>query len=461
MSRGRRSGRAPVRPVLTWLAVLLAAPVALTFGGSPALAADWMQVSCVNPDGSAAPSDGWSSFTAGSPEFGSDNNTQCGAGSPMSASLSDAGPAPVGAYEGLQYQPPSGSRLVGGSLNVSLVANGTGSAGGGFVAKGSAALYQPAFRQDESNVFFRCVQGGLTCPNGGADYAGDVSLPPGRGGSLYAAAGCDGLSGNSCNSGGTFSAWALVQVHRADLLLNSVASPTGAGFSGSALQPRARGTAHLVFTAADPGGPGVYQVTAAIDGRNVFSATPNTNGGQCVPVGTDPASGALMFDWQQPCPPTEGVDLPVPTAGLTDGGHELAVTVTDAAQSSSTVLDQTISTSNPQTTPVPRSRRAVHARFVISWSWNGPRTLLRSIKVQKLTRSARVAVRCLGRGCPRLKVRSASSRHVRKLLRGLGNKRFRAGNRLRITVTAPHRTAERIELDMRNNRQPRARLVKR
>jgi hypothetical protein len=459
MSRQARSGAAPARPA--WLSLVLAAAIALTFGASPALAGNWMQVSCVNPNGSTGPSDGWSSFTAGSPEFGSNNNTRCGPGSPMSASLSDDGPAPVGAAEGLQYQPPTGSRLVGGSMDVSLVANGTGSTGGGVVAKGTAALYEPAFQDDDSNLFFRCVPGGVTCPNGGADYAGDVSLPPARGGSLYAAASCTGFSGNSCNSGGAFGAWALVQVRRADLLLSSVASPIGTGFSGSALQPRARGTAHLVFTATDPGGPGVYQVTVAIDGRNVFSATPNTNGGQCVPVGTDPASGALMFDWQQPCPPTQGVDLPIPTAGLADGGHELAVNVTDAAQNSSTVLDQTITTSNPQTTPTPRSRRAVHARFVISWSWNGPHTELRSIKVQKLTRSARVAVRCLGRGCPRLKVKSAGSRHVGRLLRALGGKRFRAGNRLRITVTAPHRQAERIELDMRNNRQPRARLVKR
>jgi hypothetical protein len=125
------------------------------------------------------------------------------------------------------------------------------------------------------------------------------------------------------------------------------------------------------------------------------------------------------------------------------------------------VLDQTITTANPQTTPVPRSRRAVHARFVISWSWNGKHTLLRSIAVHKLTRGARVAVRCLGRGCPRLKVEAAGSRHVGRLLRGLDGKRFRAGNRLRITVTAARRRPERIELDIRNSRQPRARLVKR
>jgi hypothetical protein len=374
----------------------------------------------------------------------------------MSAALSSTQPASVGTSEDLEYQPPSGSTLMGGTVNVSMVANSTGP-----YAQGAAILYEPAFQYDDSDVFFQCVQKSPDCDNGGEDYTGNVSLPASRGGNFYASADCGGFTGGTCNSGGAFGAWALVLVHWADFVLSNPAAPEGTDFSGSALERGANGTAHLVFSATDPQGPGVYQVTVAIDGTAVSSTTPNTNGGKCVAVGRDPASSSLMFDWQQPCPTTEVVDAPVPTSGLSDGPHELAVTVTDAAQNSSTVLDQHISTSNPQTTPVPRSRRAVHARFVISWSWAGRHTSLRSIKVQKLTRNAHVAVRCLGRGCPRLKVKSASARHVGKLLRGLSGKRFAAGNRLRITITAPHRQPERIELDMRNNRQPTARLLKR
>jgi hypothetical protein len=237
-------------------------------------------------------------------------------------------------------------------------------------------------------------------------------------------------------------------------------SPQGTGFSGSALQKNARGTAHVVFTASDPGGPGVYSVTVNVGGRPVWSGTPNSNGGDCAPAGTDSATGALMFNASQPCLQTEVVDAPVPTRGLPDGRHELAVNVTDAAQNSSTVLDQTITTSNPQTTPVPKSGRAVRARFVISWNWNGAHTTLRSITVQKLPRDAHLSAHCLGRGCPRLKLRSASARHAGKLLHGLGGKRFRAGDKLHITVTAPRRQPERIELQMQNGHLPKARLLK-
>jgi hypothetical protein len=43
------------------------------------------------------------------------------------------------------------------------------------------------------------------------------------------------------------------------------------------------------------------------------------------------------------------VDIPVDTTTLADGTHELKVIVTDAAQNSSTVLDETITTLNSTT----------------------------------------------------------------------------------------------------------------
>ena len=233
--------------------------------------------------------------------------------------------------------------------------------------------------------------------------------------------------------GGSDGYWARAQVNAAHLLLSNAAAPQGTAFSGSALQPHARGVAHLVFTATDAGGPGIYAVTAVVDGQPVFSGTPNTNNGACVPVGTD-ASGALMFDFAQPCPATEVVDVPVPTAGLPDGSHALALTVTDAARNSSTVLDQNITTSNPQTTPNPSGRRAIHARFTISWRWNGATTTLRSIRVQHLPRAARLTVRCTGRHCPRLRASATGPRRVATLLRRLAGRRLQ-----RRAVAAHHR----------------------
>jgi hypothetical protein len=443
-------------PALIAVAVA-AAGLALAPG---AQAGNWIQVSCVNPNGSAAPNSGWAGFSADAGPYDY-TNIQCGPGTPLVAALGDQAPDPGLDSEFLGYTPPSGSTLIGGTVDANLYADGVSASGGG--AAGVVALFEPELANSPSDYFFQCGAHHFNdCPpgSGSSDYSGLIQLPANRGGTFTAQAGCLAASGDTCATNAPHGAWAMAQIVWAHFLLDSNVSPQGSSFSGSALQRNARGTAHLVFDAADPGGPGVYSVAVSIDGRPVWSGTPNTNSGACVPVGSDSATGALMFDASQPCLPTEVVDVPVPTAGLPDGGHELAVTVTDAAQNSSTVLDQTITTSNPQTTPVPRSGRAVHARFVISWSWNGAHTTLRSISVQKLPRNAHLSVSCAGRGCPRLKIRSANAHRVSKLLHGLGGKRFRAGDQLHLTVTAPRRRAERIELQIRTGRLPGARLLK-
>jgi hypothetical protein len=262
----------------------------------------------------------------------------------MFAELSTAVAAPVGAGETLQYTPPAGSTLAGGNVDVSLYADGYGAD-----ASGTAVLYTPSFAYDASNVFFQCAAQLTACANGTSDFSGVLALPAGRGGNLYVAAACGGIPGQYCNVGGSNGAWALVQLSWADLLLTNTSAPAAGAFSGSLLSPNAHGTADLAFTATDPNGPGVYTVTVQIDGNPVYHATPNTNQGLCASVATDSTTGALMFDTQQPCLQTETVDIPVDTTTLTDGQHDLKVIVTDAAQNSSTVLDQTITTQNSTT----------------------------------------------------------------------------------------------------------------
>src|ERR1700719_4292361 len=74
--------------------------VAATFamlGASVASAGTWMEVSCENPNLSAAPSEGWTNFAAGG-GYASNNGTGCGPGSPMFAILSTDAAVGVGAY---------------------------------------------------------------------------------------------------------------------------------------------------------------------------------------------------------------------------------------------------------------------------------------------------------------------------------------------------------------------------
>jgi hypothetical protein len=122
---GRAVDRRCRRRALTLCATLAAAAGALALAPA-ADAGDWMQVSCENANQSAASSEGWSSFTTGSPGYGSNSGSNCGPGTPMYAILSTDAAAPVDSSEDLQYTPPAGSTLVGGSVDVSLSADGTG-----------------------------------------------------------------------------------------------------------------------------------------------------------------------------------------------------------------------------------------------------------------------------------------------------------------------------------------------
>ncbi len=219
--------------------------------------------------------------------------------------------------------------------------------GYGYGASGTAVAYTPEYAYNGSNVFYQCASGLPPCANGSYDFSGVLGIPSGRGGDLYLSAGCGGQpeAGRVCNEGGSEGAWSLVRLWWANLLLSNEATPTAGSVGGTLLSPNAAGTAELTLNAADPGGPGVYLVVVQIDGKTVYSGTPNSNGGKCVPVGS--SGGALMFDYSQPCPASESVDLPINTTTLADGQHTMKVVVQDAAGNSAVGYDGTISTKQP------------------------------------------------------------------------------------------------------------------
>jgi hypothetical protein len=311
------------------LIAALATTAATGLSGPPAaLGGQWVQASCRNPDGSSAPSQSWAGFAQGPVANGSNASPACSASTPMVVGLQAS---PVGAGEFLQYRPPSGSTLVGGLLDVHL---DPGAAVTNAVPV--AALYEPQAVYDSTDVFYQCNR-----VAGCNAFSGQIGVPTGRGGTLTLGASCNGAAGYSCIQG------VGVQLLWADLILQSNATPTASGFGGSLLSPNAHGTADLGFTASDPGGTGVYQIVVQVDGTTVYQGTPDANGGSCVSTGS--FQGAWVFDDSSPCKTVEAIDLPVRTSALRDGAHQLKVMVTDAAQNTSTVLDQTIITANRTT----------------------------------------------------------------------------------------------------------------
>jgi len=304
----------------------------LALSAPSAHAGTWTLLSCRQPDGQPAPTDGWSTSATGAIGPDSGDTNSCAAGGALSAVTS--GEAPQGAYEGPEwvFTAPSGSTIAGGTITATLTS-----------PHGQAWLGTPNATYDAADVIANC-QYNLACGQGGT-LTGAFPITHVGGSSLYAVAVCVGPyeGATTCPASGGLDAAISVSGAAVDLANN--ASPTASGFGGTLLSPNAQGTQELTFQASDSGGPGVYLVIVQIDGKTVYSGTPDINEGRCVPIGQ--SGGALMFDHGQPCRASESVDVPVNTATLSNGAHTLKVTIEDAAQNASVVYDGQITTLQP------------------------------------------------------------------------------------------------------------------
>jgi hypothetical protein len=119
-----------------------------------------------------------------------------------------------------------------------------------------------------------------------------------------------------------------------------------------------------------------------------------------------------------------------------------------------------VTTPQPTTLPLPRSRRALRVRVALSWTWRYGITRLNTVRFGRHPGRLTVTILCRGHGCPRpLRLTASKSAELRRLLRRLHGRRYRAGDRLFITLTAPGYRPERAELTIRYGRLPLARLL--
>lgn len=313
-------------------AALACSLLVLALSAPSAHAGTWTLLSCKQPDGQPAPTDGWSTSATGAIGPDSGDTNSCAAGGALSAVTS--GEAPQGAYEGPEwvFTAPSGSTIAGGTITATLTS-----------PRGQAWLGTPNATYDAADVIANC-QYNLACGQSGT-LTGAFPITHVGGSSLYAVAVCVGPyeGATTCPASGGLDA--AISVSGAAVELANNASPTASGFGGTLLSANAHGSQELTFQASDSAGPGVYLVVVQIDGKTVYSGTPDTNEGRCVPIGQ--SGGTLMFDHGQPCRTSESVDVPVNTATLSNGAHTLKVTVEDAAQNASVVYDGQITTLQP------------------------------------------------------------------------------------------------------------------
>jgi hypothetical protein len=443
MDGSSRAARSVPRMLL--VALCLAAGV-LALSTSAARAGGWTLVSCTNPDGTPAPVDGWTpGVWAGTPVTGSGAVDGCAAGGALSAISGGSAPAFTGPE--WVFTAPGGDTIAGGTIDADFTA-----------PQGQAWISTPQPAFDAGDVIAGCGTPG-SCPPAGA-FA--ISHPGGT--TLFAPAICTTLAAPACEAGALN---AQVDIKAADIELADSSVPAASGVSGSLVAGRARGVATLRMLASDPGaaggsGPGVYAVSVSIDGTSVYVGPPNPAKPVCPSVGTDPATGHLMFDHAQPCPPTARVAIPVDTSSLADGRHALTVVVTDAGGDTGTVVDnRTFTTFNPLVSPA-RPPGTVATRLTVGFDGASPAVAVHSVSARRLPRNGRVSLECLasaGAQCPRLTRRAAAVARVGRLWTALKALRFASGDRLRITIAAPGRPSERIQYRIKQNGLPAQRLL--
>ncbi len=319
----------------------LAVLITLVLAAS-AQAGKWTQVTCTQPDGKPAPIEGWDpEAVSGGGNYSNAYSTCERAGGALIAESSNQWPQ--SRYSGYlwHYAAPNGSTIAGGTLSLNL-----------YSPEGQAYIATPA-NSYPSDVVKNC-QFNLPCSENklnGGPFVGTVPIDHLGGTNLYAEAEClgPGQPGEPTEScpmdGGGNGVNAQTAIYAADIELENSSTPAGTDFGGTLLEGNASGTADLTFSAQDPNGPGVYEVTATIDGTQVYQRNPEPNEGRCASIGTD-SNGVQEFLYAQPCKQTVTVNASINTTGLSNGQHHLVVNVTDAAGNSAAVLDRTITVAN-------------------------------------------------------------------------------------------------------------------
>jgi hypothetical protein len=105
--------------------------------------------------------------------------------------------------------------------------------------------------------------------------------------------------------------------------------------------------------------------------------------------------------------------------------------------------------------PVPRAKHSLRIKVVMSWTWRGAAVRLRKVTTGTMPGDTKLTLRCRGKGCPRRSDTSATgARKVRRMLKRLEGRRYRAGDVLTVRFTAARYRPESARIRFRNGKKP-------
>lgn len=330
----KQQGRCGSAAVRTRLARIIAGASLIIAASplAPAHAGVYSVYSCKNPDGTPAPTDGWSA--AGGGYVFSNPTNSCSQGGSLTAALSGDHDQQVGANMSWTYAAPSGTELTSFQAHRSIKTVGASA-----INQNAGAIISwpgPSTTDAHENCFanWGCPSMGTEDPwnaSGNTFNSGADLNNPAR---VYFSALCGGNPGYSCpaRSAGPM---ASISVHRFRADLTDSLAPEIGGVSGTLIGSGTKsGVKTLSVRASDVGG-GVYRAVIEVKkpGDASFTAVKalviDGNDGKCAPA--PGADSAYQFNRAVPCKLSTSGDVDFDTNLLPDGEQELRIGVEDAS----------------------------------------------------------------------------------------------------------------------------------
>lgn len=319
------------------LSVGVASPVLILSSTNDAFAGSYRVYSCKTPAGNIAPTDGWTG-TAIAPHT-SPSNT-CASGGSLTVALNAGVYNPATAsMMSWRFDAPSGGTIAAYRVwrNAQLTgANEPNATPVAFVAR-------PLNAFSGAYVAEAC----RAAPEGCAGLGGAPGVHPGNliaesleaipeADRWFISVDCGGVAGYSCVPRPAGHPMASASVYAAEFTLRDPQPPVVTQVAGRLISATTHaGVEQLSFNAADSVS-GVYRSILEVDGKVVRAAVISANDGRCADAGVDPAT-PYEFMYREPCPKSLQHDYALDTRTLTDGTHNVRLSVEDASGNRSSV----------------------------------------------------------------------------------------------------------------------------
>jgi hypothetical protein len=356
------------------VSAVLATSVVLPFGvpalhPAPAEASTYDVFTCSQPNGSAAPADGWSSYSNNANMVVENNCAQAGY---LTAGMFGRVPVPVGAEAAWTFLPPEGTFIKQATIHREYENGDWQDTGYATAFESLEAPYRGSRAFDTCVHSAPCSGTGLFMGRFSANNFVSVPahlLEPEPGGpvaGIAMVAGCTTtLPGGYYCEGAQSPLATFAGINTAVITLEDDSTPDVAVVGGSLTTGNnLGGSQSLALTGSDTGS-GIYQAVLEADGRAVQTSTVDNNGGHCQDVGQT-TDGRPGFLYVEPCKlQINNQYVTFDLSGIADGPHRISVLVTDAAGNGTTLLGRNVvigrgacnGTCDDQSRIVPANRR--------------------------------------------------------------------------------------------------------